>query len=113
MRLIHISDLHLGFRQYQRQTPIGVNQREWDVAMAFKRAIDKIIEVAPDIVLIAGDVFLAVRDALKDHPVLDPDPAAKHNVLCIHCELTGVLPADAVAQERSTVEITVEEIAAS
>jgi len=187
MRLIHISDLHLGFRQYQRQTPTGVNQREWDVAMAFKRAIDKIIEVAPDIVLIAGDVFHAVRptntaivhafqqfsrlkqglpdaiivmiagnhdtpkssemgcilrlftplgihvvygeperlsfpdrelsilavpDALKDHPVLDPDPAAKHNVLVIHCELPGILPADAVAQERSTVEITVEEIGA-
>ena len=61
MRLIHISDLHLGFRQYQRQTPTGINQREADVAAAFKRAIDKIISIAPEIVLIAGDVFHAVR----------------------------------------------------
>jgi hypothetical protein len=61
MRLIHISDLHLGFRQYQRQTPTGINQREADVGAAFKRAIDKIIEIAPDLVLIAGDVFHAVR----------------------------------------------------
>ena len=61
MRLIHISDLHLGFRQYQRQTPTGINQREADIAAAFKRAIDKIIALTPDIVLIAGDVFHAVR----------------------------------------------------
>ena len=55
MRLIHISDLHLGYRQYQRQTPTGINQREADVAAAFKRAIDKMIEVAPDLVLFAGE----------------------------------------------------------
>jgi hypothetical protein len=61
MRLVHISDLHLGFRRYQRLTPTGINQREADVAAAFKRAIDKIIELAPDIVLIAGDVFHSVR----------------------------------------------------
>ena len=61
MRLIHISDLHLGFRRYQRLTPTGINQREYDVAMAFNRAIDKIIDLAPDLVLIAGDVFHSVR----------------------------------------------------
>jgi hypothetical protein len=61
MRLIHVSDLHLGFRQYQRQTPTGINQREADIAGAFKRAIDKIIDVAPDLILIAGDVFHTVR----------------------------------------------------
>jgi DNA repair protein SbcD/Mre11 len=61
MRLVHISDLHLGFRRYQRLTPTGINQREADVAAAFKRAIDKIIELAPDIVVIAGDVFHSVR----------------------------------------------------
>ena len=31
MRLVHLSDLHLGFRQYQRLTPAGINQREADV----------------------------------------------------------------------------------
>ena len=50
MRLVHLSDLHLGFRQYQRLTPRGINQREADVAQSFTRAIDKIIELAPEIV---------------------------------------------------------------
>ena len=61
MRLVHFSDLHLGFRQYQRQTPTGINQREADVALAFRRAVDKTLEIAPDLVLVAGDVFHNVR----------------------------------------------------
>ena len=61
MRLLHLSDLHLGFRQFQRTTPTGINQREWDVAQSFTRAIDRVIELRPDIVLIAGDVFHTVR----------------------------------------------------
>ena len=186
MRLIHISDLHLGFRRYQRLTPAGINQREADVAAAFKRAIDKIIELSPDIVLIAGDIFhsvrptntaivhafsqfsrlvqglpnsiivmiagdhdtprsvetgcilrlfqplgihaihgepqrlsfpdrdlsiLAVPDALRGSPAaLDPDPGAKHNILVIHCALTGTLPAYATTQETAIVEVRPEEI---
>jgi DNA repair protein SbcD/Mre11 len=61
LRLVHLSDLHLGYRQYQRLTPRGINQREADVAQSFTRAIDKVIELAPEIVLIAGDVFHQVR----------------------------------------------------
>ncbi|MEK6613065.1 MAG: DNA repair exonuclease [Gemmatimonadota bacterium] len=61
MRLVHLSDLHLGFRQFQRVTPAGINQREADVAGSFARAIDKVIALAPDLVLIAGDVFHTVR----------------------------------------------------
>ena len=61
MRLVHLADLHLGFRQYQRLTPTGINQREADVAHAFRRAIDRVIALAPDIVVIAGDVFHTVR----------------------------------------------------
>lgn len=61
MRLVHLSDIHLGFRQYQRQTPTGINQREADVAISLRRVIDKVIELKPDLVLIAGDVFHAVR----------------------------------------------------
>jgi DNA repair exonuclease SbcCD nuclease subunit len=57
MRLVHLSDLHLGFRQYQRLTPTGVNQREADVALAFRRAVDRTVELRPDLVLVAGDVF--------------------------------------------------------
>ena len=185
MRLIHISDLHLGFRRYQRLTPTGINQREADIAAAFKRAIDKIIELAPDIVLIAGDVFhsvrptntaivhaftqfsrltqalpdaivvmiagdhdtprsvetgcilrlfaplgihaihgeaqrlsfpdrdlsiLAVPDALRGFPALDADPAAKNNILVIHCELPGTEPVYAATQERAVVEVRLDQI---
>ena len=42
-------------------TPRGINQREADVAQSFTRALDKVIELAPDVVLIGGDVFHQVR----------------------------------------------------
>ena len=42
-------------------TPRGMNQREADVAQAFTRALEKVAELAPDVVLIAGDVFHQVR----------------------------------------------------
>jgi DNA repair protein SbcD/Mre11 len=61
MKLVHISDLHLGYKQYQRQTASGLNQREADIARTFRKAIDKIIEIRPDVILVAGDVFHAVR----------------------------------------------------
>ena len=61
MRLVHLSDLHLGFRQYQRLTATGFNQREVDVARAFGNAIDRTIALAPQVVVIAGDVFHNVR----------------------------------------------------
>ena len=61
MRLVHLSDLHLGYRQYQRLTPAGINQREADVARAFRNAIEKTIELAPDVVVVAGDIFHNVR----------------------------------------------------
>lgn len=61
MRLIHLSDLHLGIRQFQRQTPAGMNQREADVAGVFSKVIDRIIELAPELIVIAGDVFHSVR----------------------------------------------------
>ncbi len=61
MKLAHLADLHLGFRQYSRQTPQGINQREADVAAAFRRAIDGVVAAAPDIVVLAGDVFHSVR----------------------------------------------------
>jgi DNA repair protein SbcD/Mre11 len=61
MRLVHLSDLHLGFRQYQRLTPTGVNQREADVAQSFRRAVERTIELRPELVVIAGDVFHTVR----------------------------------------------------
>lgn len=61
MRIAHLADAHLGFRQFQRLDPNGINQREADVARAFRRAIDAVIARSPDAVVIAGDLFHAVR----------------------------------------------------
>ncbi|HEU5358126.1 MAG TPA: metallophosphoesterase, partial [Gemmatimonadales bacterium] len=61
MRIAHLADLHLGFRQYHRQNANGINQREADVANAFRAAIDGVIAAAPDCVIVAGDLFHSVR----------------------------------------------------
>jgi hypothetical protein len=176
VKLAHLADLHLGYRQYTRQTAQGINQREADVALAFRRALDDVVAQAPDLVIVAGDVFHSVRptntailDAFRrfqdlrarlpaapivlvsgNHdtprsietgsilklfeaipgvhvvaleprrlafpdlglalvavpnmawsaevkPALEPDPAARHNVLITHREVEGVLPYEAAA----------------
>lgn len=61
VKIAHLADLHLGFRQYHRQTPAGINQREADVANAFRRAVDDVVAARPDAVILAGDLFHAVR----------------------------------------------------
>jgi hypothetical protein len=189
MRLVHISDLHLGYRQYQRLTPGGVNQREADVAGTFRAAIDRIIGLKPELIVVAGDVFHSVRPtnqailhaflqfgrlrhalpeshiviiagnhdtpraaetggilqlfsqlglevvdreprrltfgnhdvsvlAVPDvpgqqRPSLVPDETARFNVLLIHGEVQGVLPATSAIVDRAAVEITPEELSAS
>ncbi|MGE5101758.1 MAG: metallophosphoesterase family protein [Deltaproteobacteria bacterium] len=189
MRLVHLSDLHLGYRQYQRLTPGGVNQREADVAATFRTAIDRIIALEPDLIVVAGDIFHAVRPpnqailhaflqfgrlvhALPDavvvlvagnhdsprsaetggilqlfaqigvhvvdreprrlsfpdrelsvlavpdvpglvRPSLTPDPDARYNVMVIHGEVQGMLPATAATGDRAAVEITHEELGAA
>jgi DNA repair exonuclease SbcCD nuclease subunit len=61
VKLAHLADLHLGFRQYHRQTANGLNQREADVAQAFRRAVDQVIASRPDAIIVAGDIFHSVR----------------------------------------------------
>jgi DNA repair exonuclease SbcCD nuclease subunit len=61
MRLAHLADPHLGFRQYHRLNEKGRNQREVDVASAFASAIDGVIAARPDAVVVAGDLFHNVR----------------------------------------------------
>lgn len=61
MKLIHFSDMHLGFRQYSKTAPGGLNQREVDVAHAFRSVVDKTIEIRPELVVIGGDIFHSVR----------------------------------------------------
>jgi DNA repair protein SbcD/Mre11 len=61
VRLAHLADPHLGVRQYHRQTPSGINQREADVARAFRLAVDGVIAARPDAIVVAGDLFHSVR----------------------------------------------------
>jgi exonuclease SbcD len=61
VKVAHLADPHLGARQYHRQTSAGINQREADVARAFRLAVDGVIAAAPDLVVLAGDLFHSVR----------------------------------------------------
>jgi exonuclease SbcD len=48
---IHASDLHLGYAQY------GLEVRRQDFDNAFSELVDKAIELKPDFMIIAGDLF--------------------------------------------------------
>jgi len=114
VKIAHLADLHLGYRAYHRSTPRGVNQREADVADAFRRAVARIVELAPDLVLVAGDIFHTVRpsntaiaeafrqfsvlsERLPDTPVVmiagnhdSPRSADTGNILSLFREIAGV-----------------------
>ncbi|MBW3535547.1 MAG: metallophosphoesterase, partial [Gemmatimonadetes bacterium] len=64
MILAHLSDLHLGFRGHGRRER-GRDAREKDVLEALGRAVEELVELKPDVVVVTGDVF--------DRP--DPDPS--------------------------------------
>ena len=51
IRFVHFADVHLGFRQY------GLSERAADFVRAFDDAVDYCLRVAPDFVVIAGDLF--------------------------------------------------------
>ena len=51
MRFAHLSDSHLGYRQY------GLNDREDDFYKVFNKTIDKIIDSDVDFVIHSGDLF--------------------------------------------------------
>jgi DNA repair exonuclease SbcCD nuclease subunit len=62
LRLVHLSDTHLGFGTYSKVDEAqGINLREADFYSAFQQAIDKTIELRPDAVVHAGDLFDTVR----------------------------------------------------
>jgi DNA repair exonuclease SbcCD nuclease subunit len=87
VKLAHLADLHLGYRQGRRFTPDGLNLRENDGARAMKAAVDGVIAAEPEVVLVAGDIydvprpsnlvvhfafqqFKRLRQALPDAPVI-------------------------------------------
>jgi len=57
MKIIHIADLHLGYKAYNKLSTEGLNIREKDVIKTFKEVLDKVSELKPDIVIMAGDIF--------------------------------------------------------
>lgn len=57
MRIVHLSDTHLGVRQLHYTNEHGRNVREQDVYDAFEHAVDKILELRPGAVLHSGDLF--------------------------------------------------------
>jgi DNA repair exonuclease SbcCD nuclease subunit len=61
MLIAHLADLHLGYRAYHRLAPGGINIRERDVAQVFRAAIDRLIELKPELIVVAGDVFHSAR----------------------------------------------------
>jgi DNA repair exonuclease SbcCD nuclease subunit len=52
---VHAADLHLGYSQY------GLEARREDFDKAFQELIDKTIELKPDFMIIAGDLFHHAR----------------------------------------------------
>ena len=52
---VHASDLHLGYTQY------GLEARRQDFDNAFAEIVDKTIELKPDFIIIAGDLFHQAR----------------------------------------------------
>lgn len=62
VRIAHITDTHLGFRQFGKLDPeTGRNQRTVDFERAFAWAVDDIIRQQPDAIIHAGDVFHHAR----------------------------------------------------
>ena len=84
MKVAHLADIHLGFRQYHRLA--GINQREADVADAFRAVIDQVIKAGPTpcslrvtsscgpsrnaAIIFAFRQFQRLREALPEVPVV-------------------------------------------
>ncbi|HYC81442.1 MAG TPA: metallophosphoesterase [Solirubrobacterales bacterium] len=57
MKVVHLSDTHLGRRELHHADADGRNVREQDGYDAFARAIDRVIELEPALVVHSGDLF--------------------------------------------------------
>lgn len=57
MKILHLSDTHLGYSELDRVNDRGVNCREADFYDAFARAVDMALELRPDAVVHTGDFF--------------------------------------------------------
>jgi len=57
LRLLHLSDTHLGYSEFDKVSPSGINQREEDCYRVFHEAIAKAVELKVDVVIHSGDFF--------------------------------------------------------
>lgn len=66
MRIVHLADTHLGFKQFTAlDQERGLNQRECDVYAAWHRAIETTLELKPEAVVHAGDLFDSARPSFR------------------------------------------------
>ncbi|HOO54018.1 MAG TPA: exonuclease SbcCD subunit D [Methanothrix sp.] len=65
MKIVHMADSHLGFSAYGRVDRWGRNQREEMIYQGFGKTVERIIDLAPDAVVHAGDVFHHVRPRIR------------------------------------------------
>lgn len=68
----HLSDTHLGFKQYPSTSGSGRNQREVDFSRSFRDCVDSIVDYDPPLVIHSGDEFDNAR------------PAFRHVMLAVH-----------------------------
>ena len=65
MRFAHLSDLHLGYRAGDKNTPGEVNLREEDGYTAYQALITNILESDVDFVVISGDTFHTPKPSVR------------------------------------------------
>jgi exonuclease SbcD len=95
MRIIHVADTHLGYKNFSGKVdPVrNLNQRECDVYDAWHAAIDVAIERKPDLFIHAGDLFDSSR----------PSPRAIVEALSGFAKLRDAdIPALVIAGNHST-----------
>ena len=62
MKLVHLSDTHLGYSEYNKLSAVtGLNAREQDFYDAWNQVIENILNISPDVVIHAGDLFHTPR----------------------------------------------------
>ncbi len=62
MKICHLADTHLGAGEnHPRRGTTGLTERQEDIINSFVEAVDKIIEIKPDVCIHAGDLFHTVR----------------------------------------------------
>jgi DNA repair exonuclease SbcCD nuclease subunit len=57
VKIVHLSDTHLGWRELHHTDAEGHNLREQDVYDVFAAAIDRVLELEPAAVIHSGDLF--------------------------------------------------------